>query len=560
MPYSISTDQSGGFWVENQNTGRRMNKHPLTKRRARRYQMALYANESKGSEPMNSVKHGGDHNPFNAKQKDSLQAIHNHAADLGAECDANYEDEEMAKHLKHGLFDVEEKKDKVQAMHDHTLHLGADCPPSEAEKHASDKLELVKKTYAKSAEYAVQELGDIITAAYALAQLAQLSNEMEEPQDATEVANIMRSILEFIHGEIDEMDTAANELEEEKHIHFKAPKKDGPDSDYLVVDKEGQHLRVKRNGTPDHRLMGGAWAALFSPGGHRGNKYEGGGASEAKVKLRALYRSEKLDFPQEEGKSFAEVKNTHEHEHTHDGVTHSHPHVHGDGIDHADPNAHNHTHESKGLQLDYVKSLGWVELPDLAVKYVGKNEIISPAFIWGNPNQLDIEKDFFTRPGSEKGTNLFDDVYGKSPRPLTWDHAQDASFPAENVVIGKTVDWVDDDIARWATHVITIDRQYRKILDQFIDEKRLGASSDSVPQYVLREQSGKGHWIKRWPWVGTALTPAPAEPRMKDYTPEFLKAWNLGLPEATQKNDAKSRQVASLLLREKELKLKSLVK
>lgn len=73
--------------------------------------------------------------------------------------------------------------------------------------------------------------------------------------------------------------------------------KDGPDSDYLVVDKEGQHLRVKRNGTPDHRLMGEAWAALTDPNGFRGNKYEGGDKSAALDKLKKLYKSENMDTP-----------------------------------------------------------------------------------------------------------------------------------------------------------------------------------------------------------------------------------------------------------------------
>ena len=71
-------------------------------------------------------------------------------------------------------------------------------------------------------------------------------------------------------------------------------------SDYLVVEDSEKsstwHLPVKRNGKPDHNLMGAAWAALHG-GGHRGNKYQGPNKSEAIRKLKALYKSEGMDLP-----------------------------------------------------------------------------------------------------------------------------------------------------------------------------------------------------------------------------------------------------------------------
>ena len=48
-------------------------------------------------------------------------------------------------------------------------------------------------------------------------------------------------------------------------------------------------------GNPDHRLMGGAWAALH--GGYRGQKYEGPGKAGAITKLRALYKAEDMPIP-----------------------------------------------------------------------------------------------------------------------------------------------------------------------------------------------------------------------------------------------------------------------
>ena len=77
-----------------------------------------------------------------------------------------------------------------------------------------------------------------------------------------------------------------------------------PASDFLVVDDAEKvdtwHLQVKRNGTPDHRLMGAAWAALNSPNGFRGNKYEGPSKGAAITKLKALYKAEDMEVPASE--------------------------------------------------------------------------------------------------------------------------------------------------------------------------------------------------------------------------------------------------------------------
>lgn len=82
----------------------------------------------------------------------------------------------------------------------------------------------------------------------------------------------------------------------------------GSPGDYLVVEDPQKsstwHLQVKRGGTPDHRLMGAAWAALH--GGYRGNRYEGPNKGAAIDKLKALYRAEKMEPPAE--KSFVVYK------------------------------------------------------------------------------------------------------------------------------------------------------------------------------------------------------------------------------------------------------------
>jgi cation transport regulator ChaB len=72
-----------------------------------------------------------------------------------------------------------------------------------------------------------------------------------------------------------------------------------PASDFLVVEDQEMpstwHLQVKRNGKPDHNLMGGAWASLH--GGYRGNIYEGPSKQKAISALKRLYNSEDMETP-----------------------------------------------------------------------------------------------------------------------------------------------------------------------------------------------------------------------------------------------------------------------
>lgn len=192
--------------------------------------------------------------------------------------------------------------------------------------------------------------------------------------------------------------------------------------------------------------------------------------------------------------------------------------------------------EDKSLNLSYAKSIG-VDSMDLAVKFVARDQIRHPVFLWGSEKLTDIETEFFTRE-----TDFWDSVLGKSVRPLTWDHAQDASFDA-SPVIGKTVEWEDDDIGRWAISQLEKGHKYRKAIDALIEKKALGsasiaspvlgASSDSAPQYVKRVPVGKAIWLARWPWFATALTPSPCEPRMidSDKGVTFFKSLGIQLPD-----------------------------
>lgn len=67
---------------------------------------------------------------------------------------------------------------------------------------------------------------------------------------------------------------------------------------FLVIEADGTtHLPTTRNGKVDHDLCGAAWAALFSPSGHRGKPYEGPHKEDAQRKLRKIYEEQGWDMP-----------------------------------------------------------------------------------------------------------------------------------------------------------------------------------------------------------------------------------------------------------------------
>jgi hypothetical protein len=177
------------------------------------------------------------------------------------------------------------------------------------------------------------------------------------------------------------------------------------------------------------------------------------------------------------------------------------------------------------MDTGYAKSLGLVMLPDLAVKSLGGDEIRGYIALWGDPANVDLTREFFTPE-----TDFWDKTMGKSARPLTWDHAQDKETKA-SPVIGKIVDFGDDQVGRW--YVAQLDRahRYRKAVGALIEAEALGTSSDSAIQYVVREKAKSGAtWLKQWPLFAGALTTTPCEPRMVGSV-DYFKSIGLSIPD-----------------------------
>lgn len=181
------------------------------------------------------------------------------------------------------------------------------------------------------------------------------------------------------------------------------------------------------------------------------------------------------------------------------------------------------------LSLAYAKSLGLTAADEslidmLAAKATGPDEIRGYVVLWGDPERVDVEREFFT-----KSTDFWD---GKLafPRPLTWDHGQDGATKADPVV-GAISEMGDDETGRWYVAQLKRNHQYRKAIDRLIAERAVGTSSDSAPQYVVRERGKSGAtWLRQWPLFAAALTATPAEPRMLDTV--YWKSIALELPTA----------------------------
>ncbi len=91
-------------------------------------------------------------------------------------------------------------------------------------------------------------------------------------------------------------------LSYEDYMRLRENDSDSP-SDYLVVGdpkvKSTWHLPVRSGGSPNHNLMGAAYAALTS--NHRGHSYQGPNSGGALSQLHSMYRSEKMKWPGDEG-------------------------------------------------------------------------------------------------------------------------------------------------------------------------------------------------------------------------------------------------------------------
>jgi hypothetical protein len=164
-------------------------------------------------------------------------------------------------------------------------------------------------------------------------------------------------------------------------------------------------------------------------------------------------------------------------------------------------------------------------MPNYAVKAITENRFGGYTAVWGNPQQLDLQGDYFTRE-----TDFALEAYPY--RPLIHHHGQNPQM--ERTIIGTIDTWKKDDIGLWVEgqfkglddDLDLFDEEERKLRQEYIEiikEKiargELNFSSGALGHLVKRDDDG---WLKQWWWGESSTTGSPAEPRRTEI--ELIKA------------------------------------
>lgn len=136
------------------------------------------------------------------------------------------------------------------------------------------------------------------------------------------------------------------------------------------------------------------------------------------------------------------------------------------------------------------------EVSYVAVKRVAPNVVEGLAIPYG----LDVDGEEFTPE-----TDLCLEWFGKSGRPLLYDHGLEAPGPS---VIGRQIEYEERADGRWAQAQLNLNHRYRKAVDALIDQGAVGFSSGAMQHLVTKRATR----LTRWPWVELSLTPVPAHP------------------------------------------------
>lgn len=126
---------------------------------------------------------------------------------------------------------------------------------------------------------------------------------------------------------------------------------------------------------------------------------------------------------------------------------------------------------------------------------------------FGNPNDTDLEKDYFT-----KGTDFGVDLSGgkEAGIGLYYNHGMDPVLRTKKIGYAQIK---MDDRGVWLRGQLDMADDYNKMIYEMAKMGKLGLSSGAASHMVEREKMGKSFEIKRWALAEASLTPTPAEYR-----------------------------------------------
>ena len=100
------------------------------------------------------------------------------------------------------------------------------------------------------------------------------------------------------------------------------------------------------------------------------------------------------------------------------------------------------------------------------------------------------------------------------PKPITYHHGMDKDT-RNDPVIGHWTKAIQTDEGVWLEGQLDRAHRYYKAIKELARRGYLKISSDSGPQWTIREPQDNGaNYIKRWPLVTASVTVSPMEPRM----------------------------------------------
>ena len=150
----------------------------------------------------------------------------------------------------------------------------------------------------------------------------------------------------------------------------------------------------------------------------------------------------------------------------------------------------------------------WLHIDGGAVKAFEDDTIRGLAVLYGTKATHDLERDYY-----DKDTDLWLDHWGW-PRPITYHHGIDKAT-RDDPVVGHWTKATITDEGVWLEGQLDRAHRYYKAVKELARRGYLKISSDSGPQWVIREpQSNGANYIKRWPLVTASVTVTPMEPRM----------------------------------------------
>lgn len=378
-----------------------------------------------------------------------------------------------ARHSSADTQMLQEIAEAASDIVDLAVELGADDPNGgegdvEDEDAPSLSDEALKAMYDDPAGYAQHECGDIAQACQAMQAMAmlmasELSEGHEEDEEGTiaKLAAGMRALTDFISREIDAITDSDSIKAVAKRDDVTPADKERAASEYGDVAFADEKNKKYPIDTEDH--IRAAWTYINQD--KNAAKYDGDEVGSIKKKIVAAWKKV---------------------------------------IDKAGPpsaGAATKTEDDPPLEMIYggeIKAIG------------DGNTVGGYAVLFGSADTPDMSqyRDYFTR-----STDFWIKRFGW-PRPMTYHHGMDKDT-RDDPIVGEWTKARVDDVGIWLEGQLDQAHKYHGAIKELVRRGFLKLSSDSAPQWVVRERQPNGtHEVKRWPLLTASPTVTPAEPRL----------------------------------------------